>query len=167
MAAKAAVTAAVTAAASGDRTNAAKAPLAAAALACRKGKLRSAWPLMAMGRAFAHMDLRVLVGIANHRLCRTEDDAGNLTAPTRKQAEAELETEAGWAALEERDRKVRVLARFEVLMGKFSRKVFDRLFKPGRAVKVPQGARLAEVATDAITGTAPVRFSSPRPCTLC
>ena len=36
----------------------------------------------------------------------------------------------------------------------FSRKVFKRLFKPGRAVKVPKGAYPVEVATDAITGKA-------------
>ena len=151
-AAKVAVQASVAAATQGAPAAAAAAPLAVAALTCRGGKLRSAWPKMAMGRAFVHMDLRVLTAIANETLCRGPDDNATLAMPTKELAKAQLATEAGWDALEDRDRNARALRRLEILKAEHSRKVFKRLFKPGRAVKVPRGAYISEVVTDNICG---------------
>ena len=151
-AAKVAVQASVAAATQGAPAAAAAAPLAVAALTCRGGKLRSAWPKMAMGRAFVHMDLRVLTAIANNNMCRGPDDNATLAMPTKELAKAQLATEAGWDALEDRDRNARALRRLEILKAEHSRKVFKRLFKPGRAVKVPRGAYISEVVTDNICG---------------
>ena len=114
-------------------------------------KLGTAGPLHGYTTVFATFDLKRLIAIVNDDSVR--GDRAHLRMPSSATATAVCSAQPGWANLDARAKAAQVERERQRQLQDTSTLVYERLFRPGRAPRVPHGGRLCQVLSDGITGT--------------
>ena len=114
-------------------------------------KLGTAGPLHGYTTVFATFDLWRLVGIVNDPSVR--GDRAHLRMPNSSTALAVCSAQPGWADLDARAQAAQVERERQRQLQDVATLVYERLFRPGRAPRVPRGGRLCQLLSDGVTGT--------------
>ena len=114
-------------------------------------KLGTAGPLHGYTTVFATFDLRRLIAVVNDPSVR--GDRAHLRMPSSATALAVCSAQPGWADLDARAQAAQVERERQRQLQDVATLVYERLFRPGRAPRVPHGGRLCQLLSDGITGT--------------
>jgi hypothetical protein len=135
--------------------------------AVRAGRVRSTGALTAYTRAFAYLELRDVLPILKAKAAAGDgddsesDDDGHgghkpavaLRVPSARDARPLAMAQPDFAALDDKQQRAAVERQRQLLLKPVAAEALARLFRPGRAPRVPRGGRFAGVSTDGISGT--------------
>jgi hypothetical protein len=133
----------------------------------RAGRVRSTGALTAYTRAFAYLDLRDVLRIIKATAAAgdgVDSDSGDdghggqqrplaLRVPSARDARPLAMAQPGWAALDDKQQRAAIERQRQLLLKPVAAEALARLFRPGRAPRVPRGGQLSGVSTDGISGT--------------